>query len=152
MIWFSATVRIACMIEPEGLHSYMDHMDHIHIFQADDWEPAFQRAIEIGRSHEQQYKNSEGQLVVWKLAEVITLDRFDAGLRNGLEVCSNPISISDQEALPFDHVFEIESAHPTQSVLGAPWDEALTNDLPPDASLEERTSMARARFQHRAFY
>jgi hypothetical protein len=33
MTWFSATLRIACMIEPDGLSRYMDS---IQIFQAED--------------------------------------------------------------------------------------------------------------------
>lgn len=113
MIWFSATVRIACMIEPEGLSRYMDS---IHIFQAEDWTPAFHRAVEIGRSHEEQYKNSDGQLVVWKLAGVLTLDRFEEGLRDGLEVCSNPVFVSEKERLPFDHVFTFSESDPTQTI------------------------------------
>lgn len=113
MIWFSATVRIACMIEPDGLEHYMDS---IHVFQAEDWTPAFERAVALGRSHETSYRNGDGQLVVWKLARIITLDRFDDGLRDGLEVCSNPIFISEAERLPFDHVFTVDEPYPTQTL------------------------------------
>lgn len=47
--WFSAKLQFAVMIEPEGSDLLNDC---VFLFKADDFEPAFERAIEIGEARQ----------------------------------------------------------------------------------------------------
>ncbi|MFO0665364.1 MAG: DUF4288 domain-containing protein [Polyangiaceae bacterium] len=113
MSWFSATVRLACLFETSGLSRYMDS---VHVFQADGFEAAFQRALDIGRHHEESYINGEGVRVAWKLVSILTLDSLGAEIADGAEVCSGPVVATESERVSFDHVFAPEDSTPTQSI------------------------------------
>ena len=111
MSWYSATLRLGCLIEPNGLTRYMDS---VHVFQASDYDAALQRALQIGRTHEESYVNGDGAQVKWRLASVVTLDLLGDFIQDGAEVCSGPVDTT--ETVPFDHVFIPEESNPTQSI------------------------------------
>ncbi|WP_437305469.1 DUF4288 domain-containing protein [Sorangium sp. So ce388] len=113
MSWFSARVRIACLIESAGLVRYMDS---VHVLKASDFSDAMRRALELGKTHEQEYLNFEGKRVRWLLASVISLDLIGDELMDGVEVYSEPVDIRAGESVDFDHKFSPEESEPTQTV------------------------------------
>lgn len=58
--WFSSKLRFAIMVESEGAKTLNDR---IFVFKAKDFSSAFERAIEIGESGEEAYKNLFDQSV-----------------------------------------------------------------------------------------
>jgi hypothetical protein len=104
--WWAACVHIVCLIEGTGA-SMVD--DAVHVFQAADREAAFQRALELGRQHETEYLNGEGQRVRWRLERVLTLDTVRVDSLDGAEVYSS--LGSPDEVATFDAVFD-PTAHP----------------------------------------
>ena len=112
-IWFSAKVRLVCLVESGGATRYMDS---VFVFKADDWGPAFQRALSLGHSTEETYKNMEGEQVVWRLVKVVSLDWIEVSDLDGAEVYSEPVPLDPGENIPFDTVFKPEESEPTQTI------------------------------------
>jgi hypothetical protein len=112
--WFSTKIRLACLIVPKGLHSYMDS---IFIFRCAGFEEAFLRALEIGKSRESRYMNSDQQLVEWKLKEIISLDIISSeSLESGTEVYSEPVEpLPSEQTLSYGE-FHPENSKPTQTI------------------------------------
>ncbi|WP_437290962.1 DUF4288 domain-containing protein [Sorangium sp. So ce406] len=111
--WFSSKIRIACLIESEGIHRYMDS---VHLFKASDFSDAMKRALDLGKAHEQEYLNADGKRVRWLLASVISLDLIGDDVMDGVEVYSEPVEVPAGEVVDFDHRFSPEKSEPTQTV------------------------------------
>ena len=112
MGWFSTNARLVCVIEGEGA---VEYMDCVHLFQANEYADAQLRALELGRTQEQEYRNGEGKLVRWRLKELVSLDAVVADL-DGAEVYSQPTPLEDGVEIPFDTVFRPEDSDPTSSI------------------------------------
>jgi len=91
-------------------------MDSVVIFQAEDWEPAFESALSLGRKMERTYRNVDGEQVAWRLIEIVSLDWIEAGDLNGAEVYSEPVPIEPGNEIPFDAVLTPEESEPTQTI------------------------------------
>ena len=113
LYWFSAKLRFVCLIEGHGATRYMDS---VFIFQATDFQPAFEKVLKLGRTREEQYSNEAKEIVAWRLAFVISLDRLGSELSDGAEIYSEPVPLQAGESIPFDAVFEPENSRPTQTV------------------------------------
>ncbi len=113
MQWFSANVRLVCLLSTGGATGYRDS---VYLFHAMDFDDAFRIALEIGRRQERRYTNGDGATVCWALTQVISLDALGADLRNGVEVYSEPRSLEAGEDFRFDMQFSPESIEPTQTV------------------------------------
>jgi hypothetical protein len=111
--WFSAKIRLACLIEPEGAQRYMDS---VYIFRARDFDDAFEAALRIGRGEEEEYLNSDQHRVRWRLKEIISLDQIADGSLDGVEVYSEPVDLEPSDGFPFETVFSPESSTPTQTI------------------------------------
>ncbi len=109
-LWFSASVRILCLIEDEGATT-QDQC--VHIFRATDWDDAFGRALHLGRSHEKDYLNGDGKRVRWRLDRVATLDMIRAPDLDGAEVFSQMSEVSGGP--PFDTEFQPEKHRPSNT-------------------------------------
>jgi hypothetical protein len=93
--WFSTRVRLVSRL---GEDRFTHCMDCVHVFLAGDWDAAFQRALELGRSHEEEYRNEAGDSVRWVLAEVISLDRVRSESLDGAEVYSEIMEVEPSGA------------------------------------------------------
>ena len=113
MTWFSARVRLVCLIENEGATRYMDN---VYVFLGRDFDGAMQRAIDLGRSEEEEYMNKYGERVRWRLKEVISLDMIRSESLDGAEVYSEPVDLEPGEIIPFDQTFNPEDLEPTQTI------------------------------------
>ena len=81
-------------------------------FRARDFDHAFSRALEIGRSHETQYLNCDGQQVRWALVEVMTLDHVGKRI-DGAEVASRLVRRRSKAAIPFGTEFKPQDSTPS---------------------------------------
>ena len=112
MQWFSTKIRLACILERKGLKRFMDS---IYVFRCTDFDDAFKKALDIGRSQEKSYLNDEGELVVWRLKEIISLDLIRPQSLDGAEVYSEPVEPAPND-FPFNNAFYPEDSHPTQTL------------------------------------
>ena len=112
--WYSARLRMVCLIEGEGATSFQDS---VVLARAADFDEAFQRALEIGRSREKEYeKNKGGERVCWRLKEVLGLEVVLAETLDGAEVYSDPVELPDDARDPFDAEYSPELSEPTQTI------------------------------------
>ena len=111
--WFSAKVRLVCLIEPTGA---MRYMDSIYVFRSVDFQTAFKRALELGKSQERSYLNADQKKVMWKLAEIISLDMIASESLDGVEVYSEPVDLSPGETFSVDVELHPERSEPTQTI------------------------------------
>jgi hypothetical protein len=80
--WYSTAVRILCHVD--GV--IVDCWEPVHVFQARDDHHSFERALELGRSHNEEYLNRDAESVRWEFIQVLTLDTLGDELRDGHEV------------------------------------------------------------------
>lgn len=110
--WFSSRLQFGVIVETIGL---LEYSDSLYLFQSSDFEAAFQKALEIGYRNERSYRNGEGQRVVQKVAEVVSLDMIRSESLEAAEMYSEPIPGSDA-TLGIDHTFHPERSLPNQTV------------------------------------
>ena|ERR1700720_388035 len=110
---FSSKIRLACIIEPKGLQHFMDS---IYVFRSTDFEGAFRKALDIGRSQEKSYLNDADDLVVWSLKEIVSLDQIKPQSLDGAEVYSEPVEPAPSDSVPFSNAFHPEDSRPTQTL------------------------------------
>jgi hypothetical protein len=110
--WFSTRVRLVSRL---GEDRFTHWMDCVHVFLASDWDDAFHRALELGRSHEEEYPNEAGDSVRWVLAEVISLDRVRSESLDGAEVYSKITEVEPSGA-NCPPLLTPELSQPTQTI------------------------------------
>ncbi len=111
--WFSAKVRLVCLMELAGALRYMDS---VYVFRSVDFQAAFTKALELGKCQEKSYRNAEKKKVVWQLVAIVSLDMIMAESLDGAEVYSEPIALAPGESFPFDVAFHPEQSEPTQTI------------------------------------
>lgn len=111
MQWFSTKIRLACIVERKRLQRFMDS---IYVFQSTDFDDAFRKAIDIGRSQEREYLNDAKDLVEWRLKEIISLDLIRPQSLDGAEVYSEPVEPAASDLI--DNAFHPEDSNPTQTL------------------------------------
>lgn len=113
LTWFSARVRVVCLVESGEPH---DYADSLFIFRAADWDAAKSRAITLGRRIEEEYLNADGCRVRWVLKEILTLDMIQATDIDGAEVYHGRVPLEEDVSYPFDAVFAPEVSQPDQTL------------------------------------
>jgi hypothetical protein len=112
--FYSARLSFVVLVDdgqPRKTHTW-DEI--VVVFRARDFDHAFSRALEIGRSHETEYLNCDQQRVRWALVEVENLD-FVGKRVDGAEVASRLSRRRSKKEIPFDAQFHPEESHPSQS-------------------------------------
>jgi hypothetical protein len=69
-------------------------------------------ALQLGYGVEQRYSNGEGQMVRWKLKEIISLDIIPEMKPTGVEVYAEPVYPKDGETFPFEEGFSPRTLRP----------------------------------------
>jgi hypothetical protein len=106
--WYQAEIQWAVMVE--GKQGLRDWEESVYLFQAENRNAAFQKALEIGRRDRHLHGHDEGRLwVETRLARVVVLEELGA----------NPAEIEiyrgfrrATERLPFEHEFDPEGTAP----------------------------------------
>ena len=114
MNFYSARLLFVILVDdghPRKTHTW-DEI--IVVFRARDFNHAFSRALEIGRTHEAEYLNCKNQKVRWSLVEVENLD-FVGKRVDGEEVASHLSRRRSKKVLPFQIEFHPEDSKPAQS-------------------------------------
>lgn len=111
--WFSAMVRLALIAGNAGTETYMRS---VFVFRAAEWGDARVRALELGRSREDEYLNSEGKRVLVRLLEIETLDLLSMEELDGAEVYSEPRPAGPEgREITADSDVHPEESHPIQT-------------------------------------
>jgi hypothetical protein len=105
--WFSARLKILIFIEGEGA---IDTNLVVHVFRAVDFDDAMRRALDLGAMHTTSYKNTSGETVEWRFAEVLTLDNLGNADLDGREVHS--LFTDEADPLPFETSLSPEDSDP----------------------------------------
>ena len=111
--WFSTKLRFAIMLDQLGADTLNDC---VFMLKAADFEAAFERAVSIGFASEEEYQNSEGQIVRWKFTEIISLDVIQSEDLDGCEVYSEPTHLSSRDMIPFEFEFNPRASKPLQTI------------------------------------
>ena len=74
--------------------------DCVVVFRVKNFDHAFQRAVEIGPSHDAAYKNTDGQNVRWVFVKVVNVDWAGKSI-DGKEVGSKLHYRASQKPIPF---------------------------------------------------
>ncbi len=114
MNWFSARVRMACVVENSRWANR--YWDSIFVFRAIDFRDARRRAIQLAREEEEEYLNPEHNCVRWRLKELLTLDIIRKQTIDGAEVFCESLEIPEDEDIDFDTVFHPEQSEPVQTI------------------------------------
>jgi hypothetical protein len=91
-------------------------MDNVYVFEAHEFDDAFQRALQIGRAAEEEFVNADKHRVRWRLKEVVSLDLIRSSSLDGAEVYSDPVELQPGTTYEFDTVFHPEQSSPTQTI------------------------------------
>jgi hypothetical protein len=91
-------------------------MESIYVFRSADFQTAFKRALDLGKSQERSYLNADQKRMIWKLAEIVSLDMIAAESLDGVEVYSEPVELAPGEAFPLDVALHPERSQPTQTI------------------------------------
>jgi uncharacterized protein DUF4288 len=95
--------------------------DSIFVFRAQDYAAAFQTALIIGQSEERnEYLNSDGQRVVWKFVEILTLDSLQSTDPEKMEVYSEFVDVGEGKKVSFDARFDPQLSKPEQTLNMGP--------------------------------
>ncbi len=108
-VWFQAQIRWAVMVEgKEGLRCWEDS---VHLFLSEDFDTAFQHALEIGRREHSCH--TEGRRWVEKrLAKVVALDELGTNVTEFQVYLGAKKPKKPTEHLAYEHVFDPEGSRP----------------------------------------
>lgn len=113
MSWFSTKIRVVCFI---GTHEAIRYADSVHLLEAADFKEAFQKALSVGRSHEEEHLNGDNEWVRWRLKELISLDMLADGIFDGCEVYSEPRPLTGDDLMLAESDLCPEKSLPTQTI------------------------------------
>jgi murein tripeptide amidase MpaA len=112
--FYSARLLLIILID-DGRPRKSNTWDEIVVmFRARDFKHAFERALQIGRSHEAEYRNFKGEKVRWALVEVVKLDLVGRKVE-GREVASHLRTRRSKKPIAFSTTFHPEQSDPGQS-------------------------------------
>lgn len=114
--WWSTKVRVLCLVEGSEPTDACLQDEQVFVFRAEDRESAFARALALGREQETEYLNSDEQVVMWRLARVLTLHEILADNLDGSEVHST-MSWSEDGNPAFETLFVPELQEPEGGIL-----------------------------------
>ena len=111
MDFYSARLLYISLVA-DGPGKKRNHYDEtVIVFRAKDHSDAFERALQIGRSHETDYLNDKQQRVRWTLTEIIAIDWVGRTV-NGMEVSSCLHYRTTKSPIAPDHIFHPENSQP----------------------------------------
>jgi hypothetical protein len=111
--WYSAKLRILVQVEGTGT---TQAAESVHVFRSSGWDAAMKRALELGQTHEREYRNVDGVRVCWRFHSVVTLDVIDASDLDGAEVHAVFSDLTDELSMPFGATMTPEKSQPGQSI------------------------------------
>lgn len=112
--FYSARLLYVIMVHEGTARRRNLHDESVIVFRAKDFQDAFQRALELGRAQETEYKNGKGQKVRWVLAEITTLD-FIGRKIDGKEVSSRLHDRVGRKRISSGQKFRPERSKPNNS-------------------------------------
>jgi hypothetical protein len=99
--WYVATIILKCEVAAEPVDpDEWTCIQNIHVLRASDREEAYQKALELGKSGEVTYLNSDGQDVTWKFVGLQFLEELlTKTIRDGTEIWGHVFHSQNPDAL-----------------------------------------------------
>jgi hypothetical protein len=114
MHFYSARLLFIILVA-DGPGRKRNHYDaSVIVFRARDFDHAFQRALQLGRGRETDYKNDKGQRVRWALVDIVNLDWVGRTV-DGQEVASALHYRTSRKRIPPGRIFHPERSKPEGS-------------------------------------
>jgi hypothetical protein len=114
MEFYSARLLFIILVD-DGRPRKKNRFDEcVMVFRAKDFDDAFKRAVELGKSRETDYKNDKGQRVRWTLVDILNLDCVGKKI-DGKEVASDLHYRTQNQPIPANKKFHPERAKPEGS-------------------------------------
>src|SRR5260221_3558516 len=114
MDFYSARLLFIILVA-DGAGRRRNHYDEsVVVFRAKDFGFAFNRALQLGRARETDYKNDKGQRVRWALVEIRNLDCVGPKV-DGKEVASVLHYRTSRKRIPPGPGFHPERSKPESS-------------------------------------
>lgn len=114
MDFYSARLLFVILVAGRPGRKRNRYDESVIVFRARDFDHAFERALELGREREADYKNDKGQKVRWSLVEIINLDYVGRTV-DGKEVASSLHYRIGKERIPPSRIFHPERSKPEGS-------------------------------------
>ena len=114
MDFYSARLLFIILIAAGPGRRRNHYDDSVIVFRAKDYDHAFERALELGRKRESDYKNDDGQRVRWLLVKIWNLDRIGPKV-DGKEVASYLHYHTSKKPIPPERIFHPEQSKPKGS-------------------------------------
>lgn len=90
--------------------------DCVYLLRANNFGAAFNKALALGSAKQTEYRNADGNLVIWKFKEIISLDVIASDNLDGAEIYSEPIHLGAGEIIPFETEFDPRTSKPIQTI------------------------------------
>lgn len=88
MKWYVGKIVMQCKVDGKDLGPWTFD-EQVRIIQAPDKETAYLKSLNLGKEEEQEYKNSEGELVRWIFCGLSDLEEISADkIEDGTEITS----------------------------------------------------------------
>ena len=112
MNYFSIRISIICLVDESQIPEDGYTQDiQIYIVKAGDFDEAFKKAIEIGKSEEQDYINEFGNKVKWVFKEVEAITRLGDSVL-GIEISSRMEGFNPENPIAYETPFRPEKSDP----------------------------------------
>ena len=114
MEFYSARLLFIILVD-DGRPRKKNHFEEtVMVFRAKDFDDAFKRALQLGKSRNHTYRNQKDQKVRWVLVDIINLDWVGRRI-DGKEVASKLHYRKHKQPIPANKKFHPERAKPTGS-------------------------------------
>jgi hypothetical protein len=114
MNFYSARLLFIITVDDGKPKRRHDYNELVILFRARDFDHAFEKALELGKSRETTYKNYKNQHVRWALVEISTLDHVGRKI-DGMEVASKIFLRNAPKPISAKQRFQPEKSKPGHS-------------------------------------
>ena len=114
MEFYSARLLYIILVDDGRQRKRNDYDESVIVFRAKNFDHAFERALEIGKNKETEYRNDKGQEVRWALVEILNLDWVGRKV-DGQEVASKLHVRTSENTIPANMKFYPEKSKPDGS-------------------------------------
>jgi hypothetical protein len=114
MPFYSARLLYYILVDSGTPRRRQNCDETVVVFRAENFDRAFERALELGHAAETEYRNAYGQRVRWAFVEVATLDEIGPAV-DGAEVASRQHVRVTPRPVPANRGFHPERSKPQHS-------------------------------------
>ncbi len=112
MEYYSIRISILCLVDEIKIPKDGYTQDiQVHIIEANNYEEAFKKGIEIGKKEETDYSNEFGNKVKWVFKEIESITNLGSSVV-GVEISSRMEGLYPDGVIKFETEFKPEKSEP----------------------------------------